>query len=280
MRTVFRPSHARVLQVAAFILAVVISPLLLPAFEVLLEQGAQPMFVLSAAQFDQWAFNANDSSNAFSQLDSQLKLRIEAIDRASKLSDAQKRKIQLAGARDVKRFRDRYEEMKRKYENTSHPQNDITKIHQEIQTLQTEWRSGVLGNTSLFAKVARSVLEPEQSESSDQADAERKKFYFKARVEATIATLENSVAITSAQRADLQKLLLAETRPPKEFGQYDQYVVLLQAAQFPQQKLRAIFDDPQFEALQPLFEQAKRLEPTLHEQGVLPEGYSRQRGAF
>ena len=263
--------HARVLQAVAFLVAVVICPLSVAAFELVWEQAAQPGFVVSAAQFDQWVFNANDSSQAFSQLDSQVKLRVEAIDRVSKLSEGQKRKIQLAGFRDVKRFRDRYEAMKRKYENTTHPQNDVNKIYQEIQTLQTEWRSGVLGDSSLFAKVVRTVLEPEQSETSDQAEVERKKFYFAAKVEATIATLENSVAITSAQRAELQKLLLAETRPPKEFGQYDHYVVLLQAARLPKQKLRAIFDESQLEALKPLFEQAAGLEPTLKQQGVLPD---------
>jgi hypothetical protein len=271
MLTFFTATRVRVLQVGAFILLVLIGPPSLPAVEVVIDQVGQPTFVLSAAQFDQWVFNSNDSSQTFSQLDSQVKLRVEAIDRASKLSEAQKKKLQLAGARDVKRFRDRYEEMKRKYENTAHPQNDVNKIYQEIQGLQTEWRTGVLGNSSLFAKVVRSVLEPEQSEGSDQAEAARKKFYFTAKIEATIAILENSAPMTSTQRADLEKLLLAATRPPKEFGQYDHYVILLQMAQLPEEKLRAILDKSQVESLKPLFEQAIRLEPTLKQQGVLPQ---------
>jgi hypothetical protein len=271
MRTVFATLHLRILQVSVCALAALFCPQFLFAFEIVVDQAAQPTFVLSALQFDQWAFNAPDSSLVFEQLDSQVKLRMEAIDRASKLTDDQKRKILLAGARDIKRFRDRYEEMKRKYENTAHPQNDVNKIHQEIQTLQTEWRAGLLGNSSLFAKVIRSVLEPEQSETSEQAEAERQRFYFAAKLQATIATLENTVPLTSRQRADLQKLLLAETRPPKEFGQYDQYVIWLQAARLPEAKLRAILDEPQFEALQPLFQTANRLEPTLKQQGLLPD---------
>jgi hypothetical protein len=271
MVTVFTATRARMLRAGAFILAVVVGPSFLQAVEVAVEQAGQPTFVLSAAQFDQWVFSSNDSSQAFSQLESQVKLRVEALDGASKLSDAQKRKLQLAGARDVKRFRDRYEELKRKYENTAHPQNDINKIYQEIQGLQTEWRTGVLGDSSLFAKVVRSVLEPEQSEGSDQAEAARKKFYFTAKIEATIAILENAVPITSTQRAALQKLLLTATRPPKEFGQYDHYVILLQVARLPEEKLRAILDESQVDSLKPLFEQATRLEPTLKQQGVLPE---------
>ena len=231
---------------------------------------AQPTFVLSAQQFDQWVFaQRGDLGQGIKQLESQLSLRIEAMDRLSKLTDAQKRKLQLAGMSDIKRFSDVYESLKQKLVNTQYPQNDVNKVFNELQPLQQQWRAGVLGSESLFNKVLRHSLDPQQSEEGERAEQERIRFQYRAKVQLAIGTIENSMPLTAAQRKDLEKLLLEETRPPKSFGQYDVYIVLIQASKLPEKKLRAIFDEPQMRALQQMFQQNAQVEQVLRQQGLL-----------
>jgi hypothetical protein len=233
---------------------------------------AQPIFVLSAQQFDQWVFApTGNSEEAIKQLESQLSLRIEAMDRLSKLTDAQKRKLQLAGMSDIKRLSDNYESLKQKLVNTQYSQNDVSKAYNELRPLQQQWRFGVLGSESLFNKVLRRTLDPQQSEEGERAEQERIRFQYRAKVQLAIGAMENSMPLTAAQRKDIERLLLEETRPPKSFGQYDVYVVLFQASKLPEKKLRAIFDEPQMRALQQMFQQNAQLEQALRQEGLLSD---------
>lgn len=77
--------------------------------------------------------------------------------------------------------------------------------------------------------------------------------------------------MTVEQRQQLEKLLLAETKPPKKFGQLDVQVVLLQASNLPEAKLKNIFDDGQMKSLQQVFQQVKGMEPMFKQQEILPD---------
>src|SRR5262245_14179965 len=81
-------------------------------------------------QFEQWVFQ--QSQNAFGarqRLDSLLAVHTEQIDRTCQLTDVQKKKLQLAGRGDIKRFFDRYETVKQKFQALKHDQQ---KLQQEI----------------------------------------------------------------------------------------------------------------------------------------------------
>src|SRR5947207_2198672 len=62
----------------------------------------QQQFVLTPEQFDQWVFNGvGNYEQAMKQLDSQINMRIEAINRVCKLSDEQKHKLHVAASTDI-----------------------------------------------------------------------------------------------------------------------------------------------------------------------------------
>jgi hypothetical protein len=86
-----------------------------------------------------------------------------------------------------------------------------------------------------------------------------------------LSNIENSISLRADQRQRLLKLLLDETEPPKKFGQYDFYVVLLQAGRLGEAKLRPIFDDAQWQSLKKVLDQYRGLEMFLKQQGYLPE---------
>src|SRR5690349_5070920 len=64
-------------------------------------QPARPGFILNEPQFAQWAFGAQDTSAVRSRLESFLTIKIEAVDRACGLTEAQKIKLKLAGRGDI-----------------------------------------------------------------------------------------------------------------------------------------------------------------------------------
>jgi len=232
----------------------------------------QPVFILTPEILDQWVFsNVGNSAQAFSQIDTQVKLRIEAVDRVSSLSREQKLKLQLAADRDIKKFRDEYDQLKLKYQHTKQNPNNTTAVMTAIAPLKQQWEAGILGESSMLSKIIESTLTADQWAAYQKELAERTGYRYRAKIKLALTTLESSVPITVEQREQLERLLVAETKPPKKFGQFDTQVVLLQAANLPEAKFKNIFDDGQMKLLQQAFQQVKGMEPMLKQQEILPD---------
>ncbi len=120
-----------------------------------------------------------------------------------------------------------------------------------------------------IAKVLQRTLDPEQTAQLEQQETARRKFRYEAKVGLVVAALESGIPLRDEQRQKLLKVLLEETRPPRQFGQYDYYVVLYQAAKLDEGKLKPIFDDDQWRALTQLFAQIQGIEAHLKRTGVL-----------
>ena len=106
-------------------------------------------------------------------IESQLGLRIDEIDRACKISPDQRAKLLLAGRGDVKRFMDRVDEKRKKFEEVRKDQNKIGMFHQELQPLRLAFSGGLFGTGSLLEKTLRRTLDEEQVEKYQAALAER-----------------------------------------------------------------------------------------------------------
>jgi hypothetical protein len=129
----------------------------------------------------------------------------------------------------------------------------------------------MLGPTSLFAKVVHQVLTPEQKEEFEAAEAERRKTRHAAKVRLFVAILERSCPLKSSQRDAIVELLLKETRPALRSSEYDWYVVIVQAAKIPDKKLKPILDPAQMKYVKKITDQARGMEGTLKQMGVLPK---------
>jgi hypothetical protein len=232
----------------------------------------QPVFILTPETLDQWIFsNVGNSAQAFSQVDTQVKLRIEAVDRVCSLSPPQKIKLQLAADRDIKKFHDQYDQLKLKYQHTKQNPNNLNNVMSAIAPLQQQWNAGIIGDSSMLAKVIENTLTADQWSAYEKEQSERTGYRYRAKIKLALATLESTVPMTVEQREQLEKLLLAETKPPKKFSQFDPQVVLLQAANLPEAKFKNIFDDGQMKSLQQVFQQVKGMEPMLKQQEILPD---------
>jgi len=229
---------------------------------------AQPVF--ADENFDQWVFqNQGNAQNGRKRIEQMLTLRTEEIDRVCGLSEGQKKKLQLAGRGDIKRFFDRVEDARKIFQAVKHDQNKFQEIWQHIQPLQTELSAGLFGESSIFRKTVRTTLSAEQAASYDKIQQERRASLYRAKIELAVAMLDNGLPLHDEQRRKLVELLVADTKPPKRFGQYDYYVVLIQMAKLPEGKVKPLFDAAQWRAVQQQLNNTRGMEQWLKQNGVM-----------
>jgi hypothetical protein len=221
-------------------------------------------------QMDQWVFGRyGGSGGARNKLDSSLLLRIQDLERACGVTEAQKQKLRLAGRGDIKRFFDKVEELKRKYERGQNDPN--ANIWQEIQPLQVELNSGLFGDNSLYAKTIRRTLNHDQAARFESVSHERTSFRFRATVDWFVVHLDKGLGLTDDQRKRFVELLVNDARPPRKFGPGDYWYLLLQTARLPEAKLKPVFDAPQWRLLSRQFAQARAMEQWLKTNGVIAD---------
>src|SRR5208283_2852518 len=147
-------------------------------------QPAHAVFMMTDDQFDQWVFGGPRNSRAGrDKLDSLLTLQVDDVARMCALSEAQKKKLLLAGHGDIKRFFDLVEEKRKKFNKVKQDQNKIGEIYQELVPLQTALNSGLFGDGSFYAKTIRKILSEEDDARYHQVILEKNRFRYKAKVE-------------------------------------------------------------------------------------------------
>jgi hypothetical protein len=225
-------------------------------------------FELNEQTFNQWLFNARQGSF---DSESELTLTLEAVDRVCGLSPPQKEKLRLAGRGDFARFEQRVDELRTKFVGKKYGQNEIGEIFQKVQPLGAAYQAGLLGESSLFAKVLAQSLSREQAEEYERLEAQRRQKRYAAKVRLFVAAMERSCPLSDKQRRALVELLIAETKLPKRFGQYDCYVVMCQAGKIPDEKYGQILDEAQMRQLQQMLQHAQGIAQFLRQQKILAD---------
>jgi hypothetical protein len=225
-------------------------------------------FELNDQTFNQWLFSASQG-----QFDpnSELTLNLEAIDRACGLSEDQKSKLRIAGQGDYARFGRQVDELRAEFVGKTYNQNEIGNIYQKIQPLGQIYQAGLLGNSSLFSKVLANTLTLEQAAKFDRIAEERERARYSAKVRMFVVTVERTCPLTDKQRTALVELLLAETKPPKRFGQYDWYVIMYYASKVPDQRFETILDEAQMRQFKQTLRQGAAMEHFLRQQKFIDE---------
>ncbi len=177
--------------------------------------AVQPRFVVAppaanADQVDQWVFGRlGGSAPARGKLDSYLALRIDDFERTLGLTELQKKKLELAGRGDIKRFFDRVQEAKCKFLRSQNEPNN--NIWQEIQPLQLELNAGIFGDGSIFAKSITKTLNDDQAARYESVTRERIAERRKATIDWFVVHIDKGLGFSDEQRGRLVELLLNET---------------------------------------------------------------------
>jgi hypothetical protein len=226
-------------------------------------------------QFDQVVFQEyGSSSGARKRLETFLTLHADSVDRACKLTEAQKRKLLLAGRGDIKRFFDRYETVKRKFEQFKNDPNKQQQMQQQVwqdaSPLQVSLQAGLFHDDSIFAKSMRHTLNADQFTRYEALARDRRTFRHRANIESVVAIIEQGAPLRAEQRQKLIALLASATRPARKSSQYEFYVVMYQIGRLPEEKIKPLFDNAQWRGLNRLLDQYKGIEQWLRQSGQLP----------
>jgi hypothetical protein len=243
----------------------------------LLAVQGQVQHLWTDEQFERQVFRQDGTAARARQvLHSQLTVQIEIIDRACRLTDAQKKKLRLAGQGDIKRFFDRYEKAKRNSQSFEQDEQNLPEIQRDINQIQQDFNrltlpGSLFRHDSLLVKSLPNALTAEQFARYEPLDRAHRSSHHRANIATAIAILQRGVPLRDAQRRGLITLMTNETKPSRGSGPYDAYVLLWQLARLPEDKLKPLFDQAQWNMVNQQLAQFKELELTLKQSGQLPE---------
>jgi Na+-transporting methylmalonyl-CoA/oxaloacetate decarboxylase gamma subunit len=222
--------------------------------------------------FDQWVFQQDrNASGARRRLEGLLTLHIESIDRECKLTEAQKRKLQLAGRGDLKRFFDEYEAVKRLFQSIRDDENQVNQIWQAINPLQMAKMAGLFHEDSLFYKSLQNTLTSEQFSRYDAVARERRQFRHRANIEQAVAILEQSMPLRDEQRRQLITVLMDQIKPSRKSGPGEYYAIMYQLSWIAESKLKPLFDEMQWKVINRQKSQFRGYRQFLKQNDLLPD---------
>jgi hypothetical protein len=226
-------------------------------------------FQIDESNIDRWVYGNESRGGDFLFLAAGLKQKIDEIGKVCELSQMQKAKLSLAGKGDIQRFVSRVDDLRSKCQIGAVTQEQFRALVQSAQSLHAEYQQGLFENGSLFRKTLVSSLRPEQAARCEQVDRERRAYRYRARVELAVAQLDAILGLSDEQRGRLVQLILDKTRPPRHFGQFDRFVVLVQISRLPDETLATVIEPVQQRLLRKELATARRMMPRLKRQGVI-----------
>jgi hypothetical protein len=183
-------------------------------------------------------------------LDRELAIRLENLESCCQLTQAQARKLTLAAHFDMKRFMDRWDPVARKLFASELDPQEERRLVVEWKDLQIELHKGVLGEDSVFGKTLRRTLDPYQAERLKRGPTAVGRPSYETVVRRAVDALRRNLELSAQQAADLRRLIMKETRSPKQFGNAsDEALVVFQISRLPEQTVKTLLDGEQWRLL-------------------------------
>ena len=234
-----------------------------------MDQNIHNMGLLVEQNINHWIFSCSSAAQGRRNLESKLTLRLNAIENAGGLTKPQVEKLYLAGRGDIETFFRNVDRVKKECEGLNINNQEFQKIWQKVQPLQQEYKNGVFKEGSLYHKVLQGIIRSDPSGEYQKRELERRKFHHKSMIEMAVAAMELGVPLTDNQRQKFINVLVAETKPPKNYGDQLQYVVFCLASKIDEKKLQPIFDKEQWRAVRGMLRQGKAMERHFRKQGLV-----------
>jgi hypothetical protein len=192
------------------------------------------------------------------RLDERLTLKLDWIQASCGITGEQKKKLQLAGRRDIKRFLDELREMKRQFRRIKEDPIQFAKMQQRLAEIQTSSAADLFGEASFLSKTLRPTLSDAQNAAYLRAIEESRAFAHRAAVEQAVQFCDLAIGLNNDQRRRLTELFVNETRRIKRNESSEislQFMMVLQTAKLSRAKLKAIFDAAQWKVMIALLKQ-------------------------
>ncbi|HEV8063017.1 MAG TPA: hypothetical protein VGP68_24265, partial [Gemmataceae bacterium] len=132
--------------------------------------------------------------------------------------------------------------------------------------------AGLFQDDSLLYKSLPNTLTGEQIARYRAIDQERQQYRHLANIKLVVTYLETGMPLLDAQRQKLIALLKRESKPVRKPGPYDSYFYIWQLGHLPEEKIKPLFDDAQWRALNQILVQYQAMEPMLKQAGYFQAG--------
>jgi hypothetical protein len=206
---------------------------------------------------------------------------LAAVERACTLSDAQRRKLELAIESDVRRCVGGVEEIRRRYadmkvdlndregqQQWNRFQQDVTRCRRRVMTAFTEG--------SLFAEALSTVLDEGQASNLATEQAARRTFRWQSLVARAMIQLDDALTLTEDQHAEVERMLLAkeprlriEGWSPERNQHAEQMLVFMVLADVDQKALRAVVGEGRWKSVVTFANQGRAMRTWIQQQGLL-----------
>jgi hypothetical protein len=204
-----------------------------------------------------------DSTEALEKL---LASRIRDLQDAYGLTETQAKKLHLAGRGDIKRYVDRLVSLVKL--STEIDFSDDSLLGIDLRDLE-KTRDRLFDDGSLFSKTVVNTLSQDQLDRIDAVDRHTNMRLYRDAVTQATRGLAGLANLSTKQTEELSNLILAETRPPRRFGQSDYALVMFQASRLPESKLKPIFLEAQWKLLKQHVESWNDAEQFLKSEGFV-----------
>lgn len=207
--------------------------------------------------------------------------RLERVERACELSQAQRRKLEMAIEADVRRGVAEIEEIRRRYAGVTinmrdrEGQQQWGRFQQDVQRCRRRLLA-LFEEGSLYAESLATVLDERQAAALAAETAARRSFRWKSLVTTVMLRLDDMLALTQDEHDAIERLLV-EREPPLRLDppnrqrneQAEQMLVYSMLAEANQKALRGVVGEERWKTVQTLANQGRSMRSWIEGQGLL-----------
>lgn len=225
----------------------------LPGFEVVALPGFETG-QLRREQLFQSVFSRSTREESLVAAEIRLQREIDFLRGLTPLSDGELSKLKLAGAGDIQRFFNEFEDCMPGLLRDPLAPVGLGDAGRRHFMLRSSYQTGLHQRGSVFQKVLRLLLTAEQFETYEQKLAERVRQRHQRLVSDTLTKYRAQLRLTDDQRERLFELLASEPGlpPGDRLESYDHRFVLYVLSKVPEESLRPFIQDQQWPNLNKL----------------------------
>lgn len=207
--------------------------------------------------------------------------RLDRVDRTCTLDAGQRRKLELAIESDVRRCVREIDESRRTYAGKEvnlrdrEGQHQWNVFQQDVQRCRRRLAT-LFDETSLFAEALTTVLDEGQLAALASEVAARRSFRWRALVARSMVRLDEALALSQEQYAEVERLLLGKEPPLRIDGvtrprshQAEQMLVFMVLAEVDQQALKAAVGDAGWKKVVTFANQGRQMRSWIQGQDLL-----------
>ncbi len=234
------------------------------------EQPAKPRNALfvSDEQFEQWFDQmiykrTGGLEQTRRRYQETLSTRIHELVQRHGLNAAQKKKLELAGKRDIQRLLDFTEEKKAAMKRVLDNRDQFLALYRDLRSWQVKMMNeDPFDGRSLLGKTLKTTL-------ANEPVSKGAKEIYRSRVESVVSVYDERLGLSGLQHRRFVTLIVEETPPLKYYGEYDTYAVMFQVSRLPEAKVARILNPGQMRLLHDRFLEARTYEKVLIANGYL-----------